>query len=387
MITSVIDAFGANFSSTISINTMNHHVDYNSNFSLSSNYYDLELNELYVALKRTQTIAIPIICVFGVVGNTLSVIVFGSPSLRKAACCYMLASKCVNDTSFLICLFITWLHRVHVSVFATVGLCQVIVFLTYVNGCLSGWFSVAIALEHLIRYTLPHLVRHYCTVNMAKKFIIGSTLGSVLFYNGSLWTSGVTRDIYGNKHCSPLLPFQAVILATTIIDIILTLILPAVIMFFITLMVMNEYVKSERRKKRLQHTCNRSGTFIQKQYVAERKLAKFVFVISMVFFCLNFPSHFIRFKMMMRFYLYQEQPFPIDYSLQRIFEIVLYLNFSVNCLVFLFFGEKLRHVFLSQCSCCSVMNSVNGVNDKSSVIQWQQRGSVNTESACATLST
>ncbi|XP_076454420.1 uncharacterized protein LOC143289306 [Babylonia areolata] len=297
-------------------------------------------------MKRLQTVLIPFICVLGVIGNVLAAGAFFSPNLSNTFCCFHLASKSLNDIGFLVSLFVIWLHRLGVMLFATPGVCQVTVFLTYVCGCLSVWFVVCITVENFIRFTKPRLISKYCTVGVAKRMVGGALLVTALLYNCSLWTSGVEVGPDGSRHCNSLTRFADIVMATTIIDTALTLIVPSILMFFVILAIIFKSMESFERKKRLARgtsSCRRERQ--KKRLTPEGKMTTFLFALSVIFLLLNLPTHVIRLKMLIHVYVQQRMLSYSDVTLQRFSELLLYLNFSTNCLIYLLFGERFRAEF------------------------------------------
>ncbi|XP_076435306.1 uncharacterized protein LOC143275215 [Babylonia areolata] len=309
----------------------------------------------YVVMRRLQTVLIPVICLLGIVGNVVAAATFLSPSLNKTSCCLHLASKSLNDIGFLVSLFVVWLYRLRVPLFTTPGVCQLTVFLTYVCGCLSVWFVVFITAENFLRLTQPRLVQKYCTVPMAKRIVAGSVLASCLFYNFSIWTTGVTDGPAGTRQCTSLSHFQDVVMALTVIDTTLTLIVPSILIFFLLVAIVFKSMESFERKKRLRSSSlQAAGPKQKKRHTPEGKMTTFLFALSIIFLSLNLPTHTIRLKLLIQMYIQRVFPSYADIILQRVFEILLYFNFSTNCLIHLLFGERFRQVFkeLFLARCC-----------------------------------
>ncbi|KAL8598872.1 hypothetical protein ACOMHN_015451 [Nucella lapillus] len=294
-------------------------------------------------MKRMQTVLIPFICLLGIIGNLMAAGTFFSQSLNSTFCCFHLASKCVNDIGFLVSLFIVWLHRLSVTFFAIPGICQVTVFLTYMCGCLSVWFVVCITVENFIRFTKPRLVQKYCTLPMAKRLVAGALFVTAVLYNFSLWTSGVVVEEDGSRNCQSLDRFKSIVMATTVIDTALTLIIPTVLMFFVILAIVFKSLESFERKKRLGVSSQRDRQ--KKRLTPEGKMTTFLFALSVIFLLLNLPTHVIRLKMLIKVYAQHRRLSYSDVILHRFSELLLYLNFSTNCLIYLLFGERFRKEF------------------------------------------
>lgn len=309
-------------------------------------YFDPDRSSAYVFSRRVQTVVIPFICVLGVVGNVLAIGTFLSTSLRTTSCCLYLAAKSFFDIGFLLSLSVMWLYQLRVPLLTTTGVCQVTVYLTYVCGCLSVWFVVLITLENFVRFTRPRMVPRHCTVFRARRLIPAMTIFAAILYNFSLWTTGVVVAPDGTLHCTSLLEFENIVTVLTLIDTALTLVLPSLIMIFLILAIVVKVVESFKRKKRLRSVVQRAHT--RRRLTPEGKMTTFLFAISVIFLLLNTPTHAIRLKMMIELYLQGTAPSYNDWILQRFFEVLFYLNFSTNCLVYMVFGENFRHVFLAR---------------------------------------
>nr|KAG5697681.1 hypothetical protein BaRGS_000566 [Batillaria attramentaria] len=75
-----------------------------------------------------QNVLVPLIFVFGLVGNSLAAGCFLSESLMNTSCCLYMACKCTADTGFLITVFVS-----------------------YVCGFMSVWLVLAITYENYVR--------------------------------------------------------------------------------------------------------------------------------------------------------------------------------------------------------------------------------------------
>ncbi|KAL8605646.1 hypothetical protein ACOMHN_066968 [Nucella lapillus] len=328
---------------------------YNTSSNMTS-VFNPDQSPAYVVMRRLQTVLMPVICLLGIFGNVLAAGAFLSSSLNKTSCCFHLASKSLNDIGFLVSLFVVWLYRLRVPLFTTPGVCQITVFLTYVCGCLSVWFVVFITAENFVRLTQPQLVQKYCNVPMAKKIVAGAVITTAIFYNFSIWTTGVTRHPMGSQQCASLNHFEQIVMALTVIDTTLTLILPSILMIFLLVAIVFKSMESFERKKRLRSSSlQSSGPKQKKRDTPEGKMTAFLFALSIIFLFLNLPTHTIRLKLLIQIYIQREYPSYADIILQRVFEILLYFNFSTNCLIYLTFGERFRDVFVEMYlgRCCS----------------------------------
>ncbi|XP_050390726.1 FMRFamide receptor-like [Patella vulgata] len=283
---------------------------------------------------------IPIICIIGIVGNTLAAGAFLSASLRTTSCCLYLAVKCLSDIGFLSSLFIVWLYRVHVPIFNTNGLCQLYVFLSYICAFLSVWLVVIITFENFIRISQPQWVGIICTPRTAKIVIVVCVTMSLIFYNYPLWTAGIV-NVDGSALCSTREQFQNVVMVLTYVDTFLTLIIPFVIMLILVPLITIAALQAYERKKRLFRNARRES----KGSSPETQVTKLLFAVSVVFLALHTPGHAIRVKLMIVKFLQHVSPSYLDVTLQRLFEIFYYMDFCLSLAVYLIFGANFRKVF------------------------------------------
>lgn len=74
----------------------------------------------------------------------------------------------------------------------------------------------------------------------------------------------------------------------------------------------------------------------------EIKVAKFLTIVSLTLVILHSPSHVIRLKMLIASFVRSDEPTYLDHILQRVFEVMYYLNFSANLMIYVFAGEAFR---------------------------------------------
>ena len=76
-------------------------------------------------ILNVNKFGIPLILVIGIVGNTISFLVFVLTPLRYKSSSIYLAFMNVADTGFLVSLIPAWLGWIHIDIFHTEGWCQV----------------------------------------------------------------------------------------------------------------------------------------------------------------------------------------------------------------------------------------------------------------------
>ncbi|XP_076453474.1 uncharacterized protein LOC143288733 [Babylonia areolata] len=386
--------------------------NYSSSFNVTSAYPPSPLppDVAIKVLARFRLIALPTIAVLGIVSNTLSFCIFVSKTLRRTSCSIYLAARSVSDTGFLLALFLTWLgDAMAVPLVHTVVVCQLVVFASYVFGFLSVWLVVGITLENYIRICHPFSVSRFCTVQKARRVLLGVVVVSVAVYQFPLWMTHVV-SIHGQQRCGNKHHFINIFQILVYMDMIITLALPSIVIIFFMIAICISLVKSLKRQSRLK-VYQRSSTFMtdtvtplvtlwsktastvdtdqastphdastpngrpspqgQGQHSSalnrkknasgrrssspQAKVTRLLFAVSFTFLLLSLPSHIVRLRMVMLMMVEQNSLNPnLDQMLQVVFQILYYLSFAVNLVVYLCCGESFRNVFIDTYISCLV---------------------------------
>ena len=96
--------------------------------------------------KGLYTYGIPMICMFGILGNMLSFRVFAFTSFGKQNSSVYIQALSLSDTGFLASLLLSWLGggRIGVVYGHSSIWCHVMIYVTYVCSFLSVWYVVLI---------------------------------------------------------------------------------------------------------------------------------------------------------------------------------------------------------------------------------------------------
>ncbi|XP_041349778.1 B1 bradykinin receptor-like [Gigantopelta aegis] len=318
-----------------------------SNMTADSSPFD---DYTYMWVRRFQIIVTPVICSVGFFANILAAVVFLTPKLKKKSCCLFLAAKCFSDMGFLLSLLVVWLYQVHVPAFSTQVVCQVTVYVSYVCGFLSVWFVVCITFENYIRVSLAGHVKAWCSPSKARRVIAIIVVLSLLIYSFSVWTTGIVVDA-GKTKCIGLVEFEALMVAMSYTDTVLTLFIPMVLMTSLNTAICLATCRALKRRTRLlgSQPFDKAGS----ASTLQMKASKLLFAVSVIFLILHTPSHLIRIVMTIKQLWYHLVPTVTDVILHRIFEMLFHLNFSIHCGIYLIFGDNFRSIFKSlYCSCC-----------------------------------
>ena len=357
-----------------------------SNFSWPvemDTYQELILTlELYVA---------PLIFITGLIGNSVSFVVFVATHLKRNSCHTYLASLAIADTVFLVCKFLDWGTKTGVHIYGHQGSCQLFVYLTYVSGFLSVWYVVAFTVERWIATCHPLKRDIKCTPYVAKKVVVTLAVIALCAYCFCFVMFGITiiPELFMGM-CGPLQKYAAWVSIIKIVDTFIILIIPTCIivscnirMYYVILKIRRQAGLHDPAAKVQKWNFNRS-TAMDKSY--SKKLSsdlgpyrnrgkvnlarsshiratRMLIIVSTVFLICNIPRHISKTYAFVMTYLDPDYvPEPNCLLTQQIFHLLYYVNFSVNFFlysmssrsfriglirVFIKLKTKLRH------SCCN----------------------------------
>lgn len=304
-----------------------------------NNYSVIEdsLDSSITALALVERYTVPLICVSGFVGNTISLAVFLQRSLRKKSCSLFLATRSLSDNGFLFILLIVWFSSVFDLRLSRIeGICQSIIFFTYVFGCVSVWLVVFVTIENYIRMCKPYLVWSLCKTATAKFAVIMLLVCVFCCYNFPLWTM--------TEECVPEAKHYSFIKIMVYADSFLTLVIPAAIMVILMTQIAISSVASWRVRRRLS-----SASLHRKSRSPMTKVTTMLLAVTLTFFILNMPSHVVRLKLLITSFTEGKNDITesLDLTMQSVSQLIYYLSVAVNIFVYYSFGRTFRRVLLS----------------------------------------
>lgn len=305
------------------------------NKSLTGNITEEYISEPFHPVTTfIEQYTIPIICHLGIIGNTLSTAVFLQKPLRKSSCCIFLAARGVSDNGFLSTLFVIWISQ-------TFGLqlgklsssCKMIIFMSYVCGCVSVWLVVFVTLENYIRTCKPFIVKRICRRRTAQISVVFLCIISICLYSFPFWAMNI-------DNCEPIPYYHNVVQALIYIDTVITLVVPLLFIVCLMTAIVCDLIKSYSVRKRT--TTHRNQNPLA-------KVTKMLLAVTLTFFCFNLPSHAYRLTIMISSIVQRKErkSFSIhDEAIQQTTLLMSYLSFSTNIIVYTIFGSNFRKVLL-----------------------------------------
>lgn len=153
----------------------------------SPTVYSDEYKEFYLRARFiTGLVFYPIICVFGLTGNVMSIIVMSQKQMRSSTNTYLFALA-ISDLIKLMCDFLYFMVILLFQINPVTGnraygfLYPYAHYIFKTSLCISAWLTVSVAIERYIYVCHPTKVKHHCNINRARTisfsvFIVMSVL-------------------------------------------------------------------------------------------------------------------------------------------------------------------------------------------------------------------
>ena len=249
------------------------------------------ISDTYQLMVSVEKYCIPVICVFGLFGNTVATATFLRRPLAKAPCSLYLAVRGISDNGFLLSLLLTWVSSTFKLQLSQIKIvCQSIIFLTYVCGCVSVWLCVFITFEHFILIQSPFAAKRMCCERISKMCTAGLVLFAVAVYNTCLWV--IHADCSHNTEYTRLTQFLVYA------DALLTLILPTFLIVMQLSVIAYKLIQiihiRKTRMSFLEIINDNGSSFASRFALPLAKVTQMLFIISLVFLGLNLPIHIIK---------------------------------------------------------------------------------------------
>ena len=289
----------------------------------------------------------PLLIGGGVIGNSLSLVVFLNTHLNRLSLSVYLAALAISDIGFLLSLLFGWVGGTKFALFHLNGWCQTVVFVSYTTSFLSVWFVVAFTVERYIAICHPFHRPEMCTTRRAKKVVIALSTFAIIIYSCNFWTTGVRHDVNTNlTTCVPLREYYKMHVSLTYGDAIVTLFVPflAIVIFNITIAHRIAYFYHKRQRLMSERHYAQQNI---RQCRAQIKVTKMLMVVSSVFLFTNLPSYVIRFRVfILTFVEGYARLSRFDLLMQKMFQFLYYSNFAINFLLYSAANRKFRVAFI-----------------------------------------
>ena len=339
------------------------------NFSKAFEHSNDDETHYIMAVKILRNVYIPVIATIGLIGNTMSLLVFSARSMKESSCSVFLASLAFVDNIFLISLLITWIDGEFYDILVNDFTCQVIIFITYVTSFLSVWFIVGFTCERFFAICFPLRSSYICSVFREKVTVVALTFIACLVYNFSFWTITVQK-IGSRPRCMYKFKYMEFLEVATWVDTIVTMIVPFVTIALVNTKVLHTAIKfSSRRQSTVNLTIKRLcrntiqnckyETFKLKKDNPHLRVTRTLLLVSTTFLFLNLPSHVIRLYNLIIATNSSRSNFSLSmkfFFIQEVASMLYYTTFSCNFVLYTLFGRNFKSSLRAILLCKSTMD-------------------------------
>ncbi|XP_052104738.1 somatostatin receptor type 4-like [Mytilus californianus] len=289
----------------------------------------------------------PILCIFGLIGNFLSLIVFCSKKMRRVSSNIYLAALSFSSCLFLIALLLVWMEIFHVRIVHENVWCHGIIYTTYVCSFLNGWFVVCITFENYI--VTFHLKRAtaICSVQKARLVVLLLVLFALAFFDFSIWTTTVT-EYAGRPLCTQAEKYYEVINIYTYLDAVITLILPTTVLAVLIGAIILKYIR--------QSALHRYGQAepLRHKDRSLMHITRVLLAVGLSYMVLFMPSYINKIRFIIMSNVMGESYVTLkDHIINQIVLIVSYMSFCSNFIFYVKWSKNFRKG-LKKLFCCAI---------------------------------
>ncbi len=296
------------------------------------------------------TVAMGLLCLFGLVGNTISFLVLHKDRTTPVAT-FLLQVLAVVDNIFLLLWMIHYSVKSYFRAYEVTDLgapwlyTRVVTFpLLYMAQTETIWLTVVIALNRYMAVCLPYKAPHLCTViNVYKEVIVVTAFsiayniprffeiqithvnGTIGYERTSLWNSQIYKTVYVDA-----------------LYYLFTFVLPLLILVFVNTRVTIAYQAIRKRKRRM--TTNRRSE-------NENNITLVMIVIVLIFILCQAPARIVQLVWSYKFphcHTYQ-------YYIIHATNVLEVLNSSVNFLIYLLCRKRFRDIIIEYVCCGPIL--------------------------------
>ena len=145
--------------------------------------------------------------------------------------------------------------------------------------------------------------------------------------------------------CSHNRNYPGLTQALVYIDTLLTLVIPSILIAILMTAVLCNLVSTYQRRQRLNRK-PQSKDKSKSDGPPAAKVTKMLFIVSLLYFVLNIPSHVIRLEILVNNFIKgRTQISIVERAMQTAFQFLYYLSFDVNIVVYHKFGRNFQNSF------------------------------------------
>ena len=249
-----------NFTLASYVSDVNVNVNANDTYDAAAyyDYSDANTTGISDAVMYINIFVIPIFVLVGIVGNTISFIVFVYTHLKYNSSSVYLAALNIVDTGFLLSLIPAWLGWVHVDIFHTDGWCQITIYFAYVFAFLSVWIVVSFTAERFVVVFYPLRRSSMCTIRRALMMVCILVGFAMVYYSYALWATSV-EDYEGLPTCLSKSQYHAALRVLSVVDTVITLVVPSALIIILNSSISCKLILYYKKHANSTNTSHRSS--------------------------------------------------------------------------------------------------------------------------------
>ncbi|XP_052237845.1 somatostatin receptor type 2-like [Dreissena polymorpha] len=332
---------------------------------------------------RFFTYVTPVIAVFGVVGNSVSLMVFLSKNMRKLSASMYLIALAISDIMSLVFYVLPeWLKHGEPllsgyswpSLLQQNGVCQSVLYLQYIARFLSSWFLVFFTIERFIGVCFPLCRNDLCDPRSASRVILGAVVVASAGCVFKPVLSGSYPAISGAMLCTSDSGHQYLsFILDSIFGVIITFI-PFILITILNVFIIRKLVLRNKRTRKIR--------VITTESIIRLEFTFILLAMSICFVALNLPYFAVwcrrYWKIRQMFNMHMMSPTTLQHHDDNIGDLdntlhvtrtIFYINNCINFFLYLvtgaYFRKELKHLFckgdqnirLSYAHRCSAYNT------------------------------
>ncbi|KAH3752688.1 hypothetical protein DPMN_187313 [Dreissena polymorpha] len=312
---------------------------------------------------RFFTYITPVIAVLGIVGNSVSLMVFLSKNMRKlSASMYLIALAISDIMSLLLYVLPEWLKHGEPllsgyswpSLLQTNGVCKSVLYIQYIARFLSSWFVVFFTIERFIGVCFPLRRKDLCDHRSASRVILGAVVVAAAGCVFKPVLSGSFPTISGAMLCTSDKDNQylSFILDSTF-GVIITFI-PFILITVLNVFIIRRLVLRNKRSKKIR--------VVTKESIIRLEFTFILLAMSICFVALNLPYFAVwckrYWKIRQMFNMHMMSPNTLQIHDDNISNLddalhvtrtIFYTNYCINFFLYsvtgAYFRKELKHLF------------------------------------------
>ena len=297
----------------------------------------------YKAGLLLQRYCLPVIILFGLVGNTLSLLVMLQPQNRKISCCVYMAGLAVSDNGALLTMTYFWVVTDGYPQPWTDFSCKLWVYIVLLTTAGSAFILVVMTADRCLAIRFALKARVWCTAYRAK-IGLAITVGCVaIVYIPIALMSGVVDG----KVCASFAVKSQLSLVLSYVNLVLIPVIPFVLIVVMnTLIVMTVHQSKKFSQRNQKYSKDGEKTKEEEQEekanTRNRQLTAMLLMVSIAYIVILLPISCRVLAYMFVDYTRSPEAFAIFVLLYNAINNVLFLNNAINFYLYCIAGAKFR---------------------------------------------